>query len=402
MTAVDTELDAEQEAGAATGGQVFTTVTGEPLERVLDLTSWLPGEELAKLYLRLEQHVAAAAARETLIREGIRRYVFPQIPRRPSAPPNAGVYRARVADIERVHRGLLFRAQVEACDGASVMHDTLPLTLTQLGISLVNYQGDQGAWAQRLLRRDLRLGDDPVDAAMDALEHRRRETDDARDMLSTLGRRGIMAYAERAALLHHACAPWRMGHGNPLAYELLTGAGMPRLLDHGLDLMRDLVDQGQFVYVPSGGPRWLLTLGDALPPLTYAIVDTLEPWITGRVIEAGHYRGEWGGARLQRLRDFARDTGSRVVVGVYRVAAASPAQIFYAHRESAHLAALIALADSALQEHRGFPMLLDIAAYICTATFDPASFRTTAHMALLEAGIPAAGGYAARIPGGAR
>lgn len=229
---------------------------------------------------------------------------------------------------------------------------------------------------------------------MEALTHRRRTATDARDALSNLGRRGIMAYAERATLLRHSTAAWRMGHGNPLAFELLSGSGMPELLDRGLELMRELVACGRFVYVPSGGPRWLMTLGDALPPLCYAIVDTLEPWVTERVIEAGHYRGEWGDVRLTRLRHFAHEVASQVVMGVYRVSAAAPPSVFYAHRDSAHVAALIALADSALQEHRGFPMLLDIASSVCTATFDPASFMATAGLALLEAGHATAAGGA--------
>jgi hypothetical protein len=32
------------------------------------------------------------------------------------------------------------------------------------------------------------------------------------------------------------------------------------------------------------------------------------------------------------------------------------------------------MADSVLQEHRGFPMLVDIADNICSATFNPETF----------------------------
>lgn len=41
---------------------------------------------------------------------------------------------------------LLFNGAVEACDGTSVEHGTLPVTITQIGVCLVSYQGDQGSW----------------------------------------------------------------------------------------------------------------------------------------------------------------------------------------------------------------------------------------------------------------
>src|SRR5207248_2872508 len=75
--------------------------------------------------------------------------------------------------IQAVYRGLLFRGGIEACDGTVQVHDTLPLTIYQVGVSLVSYQGDQGTWHQRLFRRDLRqqLGD-PVEELTQLLERR--------------------------------------------------------------------------------------------------------------------------------------------------------------------------------------------------------------------------------------
>ena len=39
----------------------------------------------------------------------------------------------------------------------------------------------------------------------------------------------------------------------------------------------------------------------------------------------------------------------------------APPQLFYAHEDHADIAALVALADSVLQEQRGFPLLIDLA-----------------------------------------
>ena len=71
-----------------------------------------------------------------------------------------------------VHRGLLFNGGVEACDGTIQIHETLPLTIYQIGVSLVSYRGDQGTWGQRLFRRDLRQKGVEVEEMMEFLERR--------------------------------------------------------------------------------------------------------------------------------------------------------------------------------------------------------------------------------------
>jgi hypothetical protein len=66
----------------------------------------------------------------------------------------------------------------------------------------------------------------------------------------------------------------------------------------------------------------------------------------------------------------------------------APAQMFYAHVDHAHEAALIALADSVLQEHRGFPMLIDLADSLCSATFGADVFTASTQLAYAAAGEP--------------
>ena len=54
----------------------------------------------------------------------------------------------------------------------------------------------------------------------------------------------------------------------------------------------------------------------------------------------------------------------------------------------AELAAHIAMADGVLQEHRGFPMLIDLADTVCSTTFGVQSFTPSVQMAYAEAGQP--------------
>jgi len=370
----------------------FQTAFGEPLEQALDLDTWRPGAELATMYERVQREVSEAVRQEGEMHREIRRQIFPLLKTRPLRPACAGVFRTTVEQVETVHSQLLFNGGVEACDGTIAAHDTLPVTITQIGVSLVSYSGDQGSWGQRLFRRDLRAaGASAIEETLEILERRRTrgavDQPSKRDQLSDLARRGIMAFAERAVLLRKSTAVFRMGHGNPLAYELVTGSGSPQLCEMSCSILRDLVSFGKFVYIPSGPKeRELLTIGGALQPLEYAIVDSLKDKLE-RVAQ-GHYRGEhWTGAK-KAVDQLVAEAGDKVVIGVYRASSYAPPQVFYAHADHAHEAALVAIADSVLQEHRGFPMLIDLADKVCGMMFGGSTFAASTQLAYADAGEP--------------
>ncbi len=372
----------------------YEVAHGEKLSRTLDLDTWRPGTDLIEMYARLEREINEALQKENAYQKEIREKIFPLLSTRSDAPPGAGVYRISRDRLAEIHRKLLFNGAVEACDGTVVSHDTLAVTVTQIGVCLVSYQGNQGSWVQRLFRRDLRTasGKDPVEETMEILERRSRrgaiDRQTPKDRLTELARRGIMAYAERAVLLDRSNAVWRMGHGNPTPYELVTGSGMPELLRASLALMRRLImEHKRFVFVPSStSARELLTIGNALQPLEYAIVDTNRGLLDR--IASGHYRGqEWGDLR-DDVTTFVEQCGPKIAVGIYRASQLAPPQMFYAHVDHSHEAALIAMADSVLQEHRGFPMLIDLADGVCTNTFGADTFAASAQLAYAAAGEP--------------
>lgn len=381
----------------------FAAAFGEELQRTLDVDTWSSGQDLALVYGRLADEVREAVAREEALLTTVRAEIFPRLGSYPGAPPGAGVYRADLSTLERIHRCLLFTGGVEACDGNRHVHDTLPLTVFQSGVCLVSYQGDQGTWGQRLFRRDLRVAtDDPTAEMLELLERRERRgglnQPARRDRLSELAQRGILAHAERAILLRRSTAPWRMGHGSPAPYELITGSGSLDLMIEATKVIRELVEGHQkFLFVASEpADRVLLTIGQALRPLEYAIVGTLRERID-RTVERGHYRGEgrsnttWDGERLTAegwIRRFRDVVAPQVVVGVYRATRLAPAQVFYAHARHADLAAHIALADSVLQEHRGFPLLIDLADSVCRGVFGADTLAGPVATAYVDADAP--------------
>lgn len=369
----------------------FEEAYGESFAQTLNLETWIHGEDLAEMYGKLENEIADAVKLEDSYRKIIRNEVFDKIKTSASAPRNAGVFQGKLEDLERIHTGLLFNGGVEACDGTSVVHDTLPLTITQIGVSLVSYNGDQGTWAHRLFRRDLRSKiTDPVDEVLTILEKREKRESQGLDgeKLSELARRGIMTYAERAILKDKSQALWRMGHGNLVAYELITGlwASKKERIQLSLDLIDWFVNYKRFVFVPSA-PRkrhWLM-IGNALRPMEYAIIQTLQPEIE-HMLGSGGYRNESGVRPL--MQTFAKEVAPKIVVGLYRVWDAAPPYLFYAHVDNADMAAHIAMADSLLQEHRGFPMLIDLADTVCRTTFGLDNFIPSVQTAYAESGQP--------------
>jgi hypothetical protein len=367
----------------------FMAATGESIERTLDLATWQAGVDLGALYRRLEAEVGPALEQERRVQRVVRSEIFPLLRQAPDAPAEAGVHRAKASDLEDVHRKVLFSGQLDTCDGTSVTHDTLLLTVTQIGVCLISYHGNELALSQRMYRRDLRtIGTDPIEEARELLARRKDRAAtgvaDKRDILSELARRGIMTYAERATLLQKSEAKWRMGHGNIAPYELLTGSGNMALLAAGLEVLRKLVAYEQFVFVPSSiKDRLLLTIGNALGPLEYAVIQTGEQAMR-KIVDNGRYHPDFA----QLAEDFVADIGHKIAVGVYRASAHSPATPFFAHVDRVHEAAHIAMADSVLQEHRGFPLSIDLADAACRAMFGADAFDDAVAAAYREHGEP--------------
>ncbi|HAF22607.1 MAG TPA: hypothetical protein DCK93_06785 [Blastocatellia bacterium] len=370
----------------------FEQAYREPLSKILDHTTWNQGDDLAEAYERMEREITNALNEESRYHEQARRTLLKNIGTAPGTPHNAGVYQVKTEQLEKIHTSLLFNGGVEACDGTYVIHDTLPLTITQIGVSLVKYNGQHNSWVQRLFRRDLQSKmSDPVDELATLLENRKQRAAQGQDddKLSELASRGIMAFMERKILQQASDAPWRMMHGSPAPYEILTGrwASDSKKIAKSLELIEwYALEHKRFISIPSA-PRKLdwLTLGYALKPMEFAIVHTIQPEIE-HLLETGGYRNA-SGVRPAMER-FARDVAPHIVIGVYRVSAYAPPHLFYAQIDFAEKAAHIAMADSMLQEHRSFPMLIDLADRLCAVNFGASSFVSTVQMAYAKAGKP--------------
>jgi hypothetical protein len=364
------------------------------------MTTWRPGTDIVREYARIQREVEQAVEFEGVQEARVRREVLPQVAFSRGAPPEAGHYRVTVEQVAAVHTGLLFNGGVACCDGTVQLHDTLALTVHQIGACLVSYTGNQGSWSTRLFRRDLRENKpDPVETMHALLERRSRRAGlnqpDRRDGLSELAQRAVMSYAEAKVLLDHATAPWRLGHGSPAPYQLLAGAGNPDMAIESIKVLRRLIGHKKFVYVASeAGDRGLLQFGQALRPLEYLVIGTLDERIAdfvGDISFAGRptVDAKWDGQPLSPTRwveRFQAEAASQVLYGVYRASWMAAPQVFYAHREHFQLAAAIAIADSVLLPDRGFPMLIDLADRACKSVYGGGSLRELVDAAYAKCG----------------
>lgn len=198
----------------------FKKAYGEDFSKTIDIDTWRIGENLAELYPLIEKELTQAKKDELKTHQTFREVVFPKIKEK-ALVPYAGLNKD-VKDeetIKKAHRGLLFNGAVTACGSVSSIYNSVPISITQIGVCLVNYQGQHGSYSHRLFRRDLRYkNDDPIKEALDLIEKRRsdEEANNKRERLSDIAVRGIKTYAERSILLEKSESKWILGNGSPI------------------------------------------------------------------------------------------------------------------------------------------------------------------------------------------
>jgi hypothetical protein len=369
----------------------YLRITGETLGQTVDLTRWKKGIEALKDYDRLESEVSAAESISAEVRKAIREVVFPAIPHAAQAPKDAGVWRLTPNEVEQTQRDVLMNGLVEGCDGNVHVMNTMAIQIVQIAVVAVSYRSEEESWAHRIFKRDIRVqaDSDMVEETLKLLRRRSPDQDgaDKPKKITDMMRRGVMTFMERQILADALKAPWRIGHGNLLAYELLTGAGSAELIRLSVPVLRSVIEHGKFLYVSSDtSEQHIKTIGDALYPLEYAIISDARPYLDR--ISRGHFRGEWAGMMSSELRPFLNEAAEQVVVGTYRATPYAPPQIFYAHRDYAHEAARIAIADSVHLDHRGFPMLIEMADNMCRTYFGAQSLERPAFSAFGSTDAP--------------
>src|SRR3954471_21620002 len=80
----------------------------EDLTSILDVSTWQTGRDLDAEYERIERQVRLAVACETEHEADVRERMIPLIARLDGAPPGAGHYAMKTAELDPIHRAVLF------------------------------------------------------------------------------------------------------------------------------------------------------------------------------------------------------------------------------------------------------------------------------------------------------
>jgi hypothetical protein len=364
----------------------------QSLRQALDLGTWEENAGLEKMASSVHRFVSSSVENERRWQEIVRTEVFPQLRTFKEAPAQAGIYPVPEHYLRSAYRNHLLCGGVTAVNGASASHDGMAASLVAVGICLVRYDGEVNSWRTNFFRRD-----QPVDAGDRAQEIRelfdlrgRRSgigtgPGAGRDQITYLLRRGVMAAAERRALLEKTNTAWRMGHGMPAPLELLTGSGSMSLIDEVLPVLEELLlRRTRWMFLLSPGSHFALaTLANALEERHLGIFQKGKAALD-EILERGHFsHGYW-----RKVEDFGRRLGEAIVVGGFRATRHAAGQVFVAHADHALPAGVLAMADAALQPHRGFPLLLDLAGMSARVFLGMEAFQGLVESAYARAGAP--------------
>ena len=369
----------------------FQQAFGVDFNDTIDIDKWNSGFDLAKFIPKIEEDWIKVKSRQSSNQKTIRESFFPRI-KELARVPHAGLCEnvSEIKDlVEKVQKGFLFNGAVTACASTIASYQTVPLTISQIGVCLINYERQSGTYTHTLIRSpELRYENSDSLKNLVNLFERRKNEDDGQNKerkMSEIAVRGIRAYMERLLLLErkNEKSKWILGNGEPMPHELMRGfwAGKREQSEKSLGLIKKIVEHQRFVYV-QGCEKFedLWMFGDALLPFEYLVIDSLENILTQRII-SGNIRPP--------IRDdymnFAKEIGSKIVQGIYRVSSQGEPQIFYGHIDHIRTAALVAMADSIFQLYRGRPMLLDLASNICQMSFNQNDLVSTIHQASIRA-----------------
>jgi hypothetical protein len=336
---------------------------GHTIKSALNFANWEEGSSFASL-TTAQQHLTKSIHEQERLLRDVRKHVLSALPSFPDAPVGAGVYRVSDEQLRVARRSILLPGKMTAVRGSSVGHESLAASLVSVGICLTRYDGQMRSWRTIFLRHDCDVrSSNPVEEIRAILNQRAQRSTvgpgaAGHDSISRLMRRALQSAAERKSLLEKASPGWRMGYGVPAPYELLTGSGSMDLIEAVLPVLDALfVDEKRWIFVPDSlSSRAYTTLAAALRERELAIIQKSKPTLEA-IVEKGHYEAGY----KTKVRKFVERAGEAIVVGGFRATRFSPPQLFFAHAEHALHAGLIAMADAALQPHRGFPLLLELA-----------------------------------------
>lgn len=356
-------------------------------EQIIQASNWqAPGDYYRQMPVATRRAVEQVVAGDEGIRRELREDFFPQLLRQ------GGLIDWKQADADYINllqRKCLYTGDVIAADGTLARYETLSLLGAQIAISKVSYQGSTAQivsnmmhWGKELPRK--------VTAA-DIVAALRSRGQGLKEKLNNIFLYTLMTYKEREVLLDSPPGTFKLIQGTVFPYEMLSGSGTARTMVICLDLLAEMITDGNYAtIVSSSSDRDLYSFGLALDAGEYLIVrsgkDVLDRYLYTDEAEQ-HYRANYSNVKMQEygnrsqlevFKEFRDRYGSQVVQGILRAHQMSPPYIFFCNADRVDEAVHMLLADAAHTGPRGFPLLVDLADQYCSGGFKASEYL--AHM----------------------
>lgn len=280
--------------------------------------------------------------------------------------------------IEMLKQKLLFTGQVVAADGTLARYESLSLVGAQIAISKVGYRGNAGQYVSDLVYWGKELSNSP--SVTDVVEAIRSRGKDLPQKLPNLFLYALMIYKERQVLLESPAHHFKLIQGPIFPHEMLSGSGRAHTMQTCLNLIADLIDNGNYACIVSNTSafRDLKMLGLALHPGEYIVVrtgnDLLEEYYQGANYTSTPIEKYGNRSQKSVFKEFQNAYGHKVVQGVLRAHHLSPPYIFYCNADKIDEAVHILLADASNSGARGFPLLIDLADQYCSGAFKASEY----------------------------
>jgi len=285
--------------------------------------------------------------------------------------------------IRQLQQKRLYTGKVICADATVAPYNGLSVVGAQIGVSKVSYQGDTSQFVTNLLQWGVTM---PRDInAQDVVNALRSRGNELKEKLSNVFIYTVALYMERKVLLDTGPDNFKLIQGTMFPHEMLSGSGKHHTMQSCLNLLGQLIDDGNYACIVSNDShRNLLTLGIGLDAGEYIVTaegtDVLEGFLSGDAERGGahyadtkidKYRDEYGNKLSQKdlFIRFQKKYGPRVVQGLLRPHKLSAPRVFYCNADKLDEAVHILLADAEHSGARGFPLLIDFADQYCSGAF---------------------------------
>jgi hypothetical protein len=354
-------------------------------DAVVRLNHWQsPSEYYQTVPERTQAVVSSVVASDERLRDELR---YEYLPRLLEEETLLAWKRADPDYINLLRQKFLLAGKVVAADATISRYETLSLVGAQIAISRVGYhQRSPNQYASNLMYWGQEVPKQPT--AKEVVEALRSRGKKLKEKLPSLVLDALSKYMERRVLLEVPEGTFKFIQGPMFPHAMLSGLGYRHAMMTCLDLIAQLIDDGNYATIVSkDSHRDLELLGIALDAGEYLIVrdgvEVLNAYLYGDGADGSkaNYTSQpvekYGGkSQLQVFGDFQKQYGPKVVQGILRAHPMSRPYVFYCNRDRVDEAVHLLLADAAHTGPRGFPMLLDLADQYCSGAFKASEYTS--------------------------